>query len=270
MEAKAKGLTGSAPVQGPLWGAQREDWAAIQEQTALPLHGAVLDAAWVTRGTRFLDAGCGAGLAALLAALRGAEVSAIDASAELVAIAQRRVPGSDIRQADLESLPYADATFDAVVAVNSVFYAADPAAAMHELVRVVRPGGRVVVTTWGPMDRCDYAAVIRLLGPLMPPPPPGSKPGGPFAFAAPGALEAVMEAAGLRPIDRGETTCPFCYPSREISLRGQISSGVPQRAIGQSGEEQVRAAIAEADGQFTRADGSIRYENEFVWVVGSR
>ncbi len=175
-----------------------------------------------------------------------------------------------MRHADVEALPYADATFDAVIAVNSLFYAADPVAAMRELARVVRPGGRVVVTTWGPAERCDYAAAITLLAPLMPPPPPGSTPGGPFALAMPGALEEVIEGTGLRVVERGEVICPFAYPNADFSWRGQASSGVVQRAIETSGIERVRAAIAEADARFTRPDGSIRYENVFVWVVGIR
>jgi Methylase involved in ubiquinone/menaquinone biosynthesis len=60
-----------------------------------------------------------------------------------------------------------------VTAVNSVFYAADMGAAMSELARVVRPGGRVVVTAWGPPERCEFlTAVLPALEPLMPPPPP--------------------------------------------------------------------------------------------------
>ena len=262
---------GSAAIQGKLWGARAGDWAAVQEQTALPLFGAVLDAARVTQGTRLLDAGCGAGLAALLAALRGADVAAIDASAALLAIARERLPHADVREADLENLPFDDARFDAVVAVNSVFFAADMAAALRELARVARPGGRIVVTSWGPAEQCDYAAVITALGPLMPPPPPGAPPGGgPFALAAPGALDAVLAGAGLQPIDRGSVSCPFVYPNAEVSWRGQSSSGVAQRAIETSGEERVRAAVQEADRAHTRADGSVRYENVFVWAAGER
>ena len=141
---------GSATVQGQLWGARAQDWAAYTEQVSLPLFGAVLDAARVTPGARLLDAGCGAGLLALLASLRGAQVSAVDASAALLDIARQRIPAADVRQGDLEALPFADSTFDAVTAVNSLFYAAHMDSAMRELVRVVRPGGRVVVTAWGP------------------------------------------------------------------------------------------------------------------------
>ncbi|MGE5926184.1 MAG: methyltransferase domain-containing protein, partial [Gemmatimonadota bacterium] len=83
---------GSASVQGRLWGAQAREFAARLEQLTLPLYGAVLDAARVQAGVRLLDAGCGAGLLALLASLRGAEVAACDASESLLAIARQRLP----------------------------------------------------------------------------------------------------------------------------------------------------------------------------------
>jgi SAM-dependent methyltransferase len=85
----------SATIQGQLWGARAQDWATHAEQVCLPLFGAALDAARVTSGTRLLDAGCGAGLLALLASLRGAEVTAFDASPGLLAIARQRVPAAD-------------------------------------------------------------------------------------------------------------------------------------------------------------------------------
>jgi SAM-dependent methyltransferase len=261
---------GSAAVQGPLWGARSWDWAQIQEQTALPLFGAVLDAAQVTAGTRFLDAGCGAGLPAFLSTLRGAKVSAFDASTALIEIAQQRLPSADVREADLEALPFADSSFDAVAAVNSVFYAADPSAALRELVRVVRPGGRVVVTSWGRADQCEYATVLRAMGALLPPPPPGAPAGGPFAMSEPGALEHGLASAGLCVAERGEVRCPFVYPDAEVSWRGQASSGVAQRAIAHSGEAAVRQAIETCDRAVTRPDGQIYYDNVFIWVSGIR
>ena len=74
----------SATIQGQLWGAHARDWAALGEQLCLPLLGAALDAAHVTAGTRLLDAGCGAGLLTLLAHLRGAQVTALDAAPALL------------------------------------------------------------------------------------------------------------------------------------------------------------------------------------------
>jgi SAM-dependent methyltransferase len=263
-------VMGSAAIQGPLWGACAEDWAQIQEQTTLPLLGAALDAAHVTTGTRLLDAGCGAGLASLLASLRGATASAIDASAFQLAIARRRLPDADIREADLEDLPFDDSSFDAVIAVNSVFYAASPPAALRELVRVVRPGGRVVVTSWGRAEQCEYAAVIRAMGALMPPPPPGAPPGGPFALSEPGVIEAMLTTAGLEVAERIETACPFSFSSAAEAKRGQVSSGVAQRAIQQSGESPVLAVFDDFDRAHTLQDGSIRYQNVFISVAGIR
>src|SRR3954447_10476225 len=93
--------TGHA-APGGLWAEGARDWAEVQEQGALPLHAAALDAARVTRGTRLLDAGCGTGLVSLLAHLRGAEVTAIDASAGMLAVARERLPDADLRAADIQ------------------------------------------------------------------------------------------------------------------------------------------------------------------------
>ncbi|HZM35319.1 MAG TPA: class I SAM-dependent methyltransferase [Burkholderiales bacterium] len=262
---------GSATVQGKLWGARAQDWAACVEQVCLPLFGAALDAARVTSGTRLLDAGCGAGLLALLANLRGAQVTALDASPGLLAVARQRLPAADVREGDLEALPFADASFDAVTAVNSLFYAQNMGAAMNELVRVVRPGGRLVVTAWGPPERCEFlSAVMPALGPLMPPPPPGAPPPHPGALAEPGALAGVLKAAGLNVVEEGEVVCPFVFPSAELSWRGNASAGVNQAAISHSGEAAVRAVYAQADRSHTRPDGSVRYNNVFLWVMGQR
>jgi SAM-dependent methyltransferase len=258
-------------MQGQLWGAHPQDFATFLEQISLPLFGAVLDAARVVPGTRLLDAGCGAGLLPLLASLRGATVAALDASEPLLAIARERLPGADLRQGDLEALPFDDASFDAVTAVNSIFYAADIAAAMRELSRVVQPGGRVVITAWGPPERCEFlSSLMRAVGPLMPPPPPGAPAGGPGALAAPGALAGVLAQAGLRPVDEGEVSCPFVFPNAEISWRANSAAGPNQIAVAHSGEDAVRAALAEVDRAHTRPDGSIRYENVFLWAAGER
>jgi len=262
---------GSAAVQGRLWGMRARDFALYLEQLCLPLHSASLDAARVTPGTRLLDAGCGAGLLALLAALRGAEVSGLDASGALLAIARERLPTSDLREGDLETLPFADASFDAVTAVNSLFYAADMSTAMQELVRVARPGGRIVVTAWGPPDRCEFlAAVMPALGPLMPPPPPGASPPRPGGLSQPGALAAVLTQAGLHVVGEGEVACPFVFVTSDVSWRANSSAGVNQLAIAHSGEEAVRAVYAQADRTHTLPDGSIRYENVFLWAAGEK
>ena len=140
---------GSAELQGKLWGPGARDWAELNEPACTPFYEAVFDAIGVRPGMTLLDAGCGGGFALQLAAKRGATVTGFDACAPLLDIARERVPAADIRQGDLESLPFAGHTFDAITAFNSVQFAADPAAALRELRRVAKPGAPVAIVTWG-------------------------------------------------------------------------------------------------------------------------
>ena len=98
----------------------------MQEPTARSLFDAILEATGVGPGTAMLDVGCGAGLMCQLAAARGASVSGFDAAEPMIAVARSRVPGGDFRIGDMESLPFADNSFDIVTGVNSFQYAANP------------------------------------------------------------------------------------------------------------------------------------------------
>jgi SAM-dependent methyltransferase len=108
---------------------------------------ALLDAAGVTAGTRVLDAGTGTGTAALAALGRGARVCAVDADAGMVAAARER--GIGARVAVLPELPFADGEFDAAVGNFVLNHVGRPRAALAELRRVLKPGGRIALTLWG-------------------------------------------------------------------------------------------------------------------------
>src|SRR5919106_1016984 len=95
----------SAGINGRLWGARARDWADIQEGQCRPVYEAVFGRTSVTAGTIYLDVGCGAGMAAQIAAQRGARVSGLDAAENLLAIAHARVPAGNFRVGDLEDLP---------------------------------------------------------------------------------------------------------------------------------------------------------------------
>src|SRR3954451_13861780 len=128
-------LTPAAEIQRRLWGTNPRAWAELAEAHNRPLFEAVLDAAGVTAGTRLLDVGCGSGLALELARRRGAIVSGLDVSPGLLALARDRLPDADLREADMESLPFADGAFDAVIGVNAFQFAGDPVRALREAAR---------------------------------------------------------------------------------------------------------------------------------------
>jgi hypothetical protein len=115
-----------------------------------PVFQAVLERTSVGRGTRYLDAGCGAGMEAEMAAARGAEVSGVDAAEAMLSIA--------------------DETFDVVTGFNSLPYAGNPVAALSEAGRVTKRGGSVVVVTFGDPDGMEVIALLTVLKPFLPPP----------------------------------------------------------------------------------------------------
>ena len=131
---------------------------------------AVLALAGDVGGRRVLDAGCGSG--ALTAALRdrGAEVTGIDSSAGLLELARERLgPEVALRQADLSrALPFADAAFDDVTASLVLHYLRDWQPTLREFRRVLRPRGRLIVSTHHPfMDHTlaggeDYFATYQI------------------------------------------------------------------------------------------------------------
>ena len=118
---------GSADIQGALWGAAAQDWATYQESAFLHLWRDALRAVNAREGMKILDAGCGAGGACVEADKVGCRITGIDASPPLLEIARKRLPAGRFQEADLESLPFGDSEFDAVMAVNSVLYATDMA-----------------------------------------------------------------------------------------------------------------------------------------------
>lgn len=259
---------GSASIQAPLWGARVKDWAEVQEPTARPMFEAILSATGVGPGLTMLDVGCGAGLFCQLAANLGASVSGFDAAEPMISIARSRVPKGDFRIGDMESLPFADNSFDLVTGVNSFQYAANPVRALAEASRVAKPRGSVVIATWGREDDCETAQYLEALRPLMPPPPPGAP--GPFALSRRSALEEVVREAGLHPESFHEVDTPFEYPDLETALRGLLSAGPAVRAIETSGEAKAVQAVTGVLARFRESGGSYRMNNTYMFLVAAR
>ena len=258
---------GTAAMQGELWSAKATDWADAQEGTVRPVFEAVIAKLDVKKGAAVLDVGCGAGMFCELAAARGARVSGFDAAPALIAIAKARVPGGDFRTGDMEELPLVDDSFDLVTGFNSFQYAGNPVAALHEAKRVARASGAVVAMVWGRQEDCEAAVYLKAVGSLLPPPPPGAP--GPFALSQDGALESLMQEAGLRPQGTFDIDTPWEYPNLPTALRGMLSAGPAIRAIRHSGEAAVADAVTAAIAPFRTASGSYLLNNKCRYAVAA-
>jgi SAM-dependent methyltransferase len=258
---------GSAEVQGELWGRAAGDWASLQEAQHAPFFEAMLNAAGVGSGDRFLDAGCGGGGASVLAERRGAIVSGLDASAPLIDIARERVSGGDFRVGDLEVLPFTDGSFDAVIAANSIQYAEDRVAALRELARVATPRARIAVGLFGTSDRVDFRVVFDAFRESLPEPPSGD---GPFGLSREGVLEGLVEQAGLNVVESGEVDLPFIYDDTETFWRGVISGGPPQATKDIVGEDTLKEAVLDAIVPYMTDTGGVRLEhNVFQYITAT-
>ena len=124
-------------------------------------------------GTRMLDVACGAGQISVPAARGGARVTGLDLAANLVdqARARAREEGVDARfdQGDAEALPYENASFDLVTSLIGAMFAPQPDRVAAELLRVCRPGGRIVMGNWTPEG--FVGGMFRIIGKHAPPSP---------------------------------------------------------------------------------------------------
>jgi FAD/FMN-containing dehydrogenase len=262
-------VSAAAQVQRQLWGTDPRAWADLAEVHNQPLFGAVLDAAGAGPGIRLLDVGCGSGLTLELAGRRGAVPSGLDISAGLLGIARERLPEADLRDGDMESLPFGDAAFDAVVGVNAFQFAGDPRRALREAARVTRPGGRVVASLFAAPERSQGTVVHEAMSALIPPEQAGDH--APYALSAPGNLEAALADAGLRLIDHGEVVCWWCYAGLEEAVRALLCSAGGARAVQAAGEQAVRDVLDCALAPFQDPQtGTVALWNTFRWVAAVR
>jgi SAM-dependent methyltransferase len=176
-----------------------EAYEALWSPVILPPAAALIRFLGLTG--RCVVADVGAGTGALLGAIRSAapaaQVVALDASAEMLRIAHAR-RGEPAILADAAALPLADGTADAVILAYVLFHLADPALALAEAARVLRPGGRVGAITWA-WERESRAGALWeqvLADAGVPPAPPRRSDAG---LDRRDAVDALLHSARLRP-----------------------------------------------------------------------
>lgn len=174
-------------------------FSSISERNIGPL----LEAAEVRSGATVLDAGCGPGNLAAAVAKLGASVVGVDVSDGMVALAKRRHPDIDFRQADAEYLPFSDGTFDAVVSNLLVPHLPNPEAGVAELVRVLKSGGRLAVSMWDAPARSRFMGIMwESIAEVGAQPPPGLPAGPPLLkYSDENELRELLRSSRLKHVE---------------------------------------------------------------------
>jgi SAM-dependent methyltransferase len=184
----------------------------------------------ITDGLEILDLGCGDGTTALPAAELGGNVLGVDIASNLVAAGNARAEARGLTNlrfqegdaADLDELD--DESFDLVISIFGAMFAPKPFDVAKEMVRVTKPGGRIVMGNWIPNDPTLVAQILKISSSYSPPPPDG--------FVSPmtwGVEENVIERFGAAGVPKegisfDRDTYTFNYPGPPSELVGEFKS----------------------------------------------
>jgi SAM-dependent methyltransferase len=157
--------------------AQKQVWMhfAPYEAHTTPSAAKLVKRAGVQSGQHVLDVCCGTGVVSVTAAVRGARVTGLDLTPELLERAREnaQIAGVEIdwHEGDVEKLPFAEAAFDVVLSQYGHIFAPRPEVAIAEMLRVLKPGGTIAFSTWPP--ELFVGRMFAMTAKYLPPPPPG-------------------------------------------------------------------------------------------------
>ena len=217
----------------------------------------VVDAMGISEGMAVLDLGCGDGTTALPAAQRGADVLGIDIASNLVEAGRARAEAAGLDNLRFQEgdacnlLGVEDDSFDLILSMFGAMFAPKPFDVAREMVRVVRPGGRIVMGNWIPGDPTLVAQILKISANYAPPPPEG--------FVSPvtwGLEEEVLNrfaAAGVAPtaIECERATYTFRYPGAPSGFVAEFRNyygptmNAFEAAAAKGSEDQLEAELIE-------------------------
>jgi ubiquinone/menaquinone biosynthesis C-methylase UbiE len=249
----------------------------------LPLTRALIEQARIAPGQSVLDVAGGSGEPSLTIAQAVGPtgfVMCTDAIAEMVAVAEREalargLKNMQFRQCTADSLPFADESFDVAVSRLGVMFFPDPVAAVREMLRVIKPGGRVALAVWGKSELNPYSYVVTgVVSRYVPAVPVAPDAPDAFRFAEPGKLAGVLKDAGA--IDVTERVVKFdmaapLSPEEFWDMRSEISESLREKLKTLSSEDRGRLAdeVQEAVREFF-PDGQMRFPAQMLIVSGAK
>jgi SAM-dependent methyltransferase len=234
-----------------------EFFAPVTEHAAQPL----LAAARVSAGMTVLDVACGSGVVATHAARIGAEVTGVDLSSRMLQLASCLNPGCTFREASVDSMPFSDQTFDAIVCAFGIGHFPDPPAAVIECVRVARTGGICAFAWWDLPARNRMHGVLLAAVDEVKPDAPANLPAGPpmFRYSEDDAFRGLLESAGLSRVTVTPHSFTWRLRNAEELWTGSMGCMARSSALinAQTTEvrERIRAAFIRHANEYLTSDG---------------
>ncbi len=223
-------------------------------------------------GERILDIATGTGLTARYISRSGAEVTGVDIADGLLEAARQLSEEEglsiDWQLGDAEKLPFGEASFDAATSTFGIMFATHQDAAISELARVVRPGGRIAVAAWLPDSTA--VALRKVVAPFMSAPPPSPSPS-PFNWGEPDWLKGALGAHFELGHERGELT----HRLRDAEEAWQVYEDgfgpirVTSKALDAEKRAELKAAFVDWMSQFS-TDLGIALTYQYLVTIGVR
>jgi SAM-dependent methyltransferase len=248
------------------WGKRADrvrDWG-------MPVSVAMVEALDLQPGQRVLELAAGPGDTGFLAAelvRPGGTLISSDGAEPMIEVARRRaaeagVDNAEFRHLELEWIDLETASVDAVLVRWGIMLTVDPAAAAHEIRRVLRPRGHAAIAVWDARERNPWATIPGLalieLGHAEPPDPDAP---GPFALAGEGALAELLQDAGFTDVEVSAVPILRHHASVQdmVEESADVSPGfsAAYRALTDEQRAEVVAHMARGAAPFTDDDGSV-------------
>jgi len=235
----------------------------------------VVEAARIQPGQRVLDVACGTGiLARQVASCVGKDglVAGLDADPGMLAVANELARSIEWRQGAAESLPYDDASFDAVVSQFGLMFFQDRAAALREMLRVLVPGGWLAVAVWESLENSEaYPLEIELLERLAGAPAADALRA-PFVLGNRNELVALMRDAGADSVVIATHHGTARFPSIRAMVEADLRGWLPVMGVDLN-EDLIETILEEAEealSQYVAKNGTVEFDAPAHIVAGRR
>lgn len=263
-------------VQRYGWDLAADDYETLWHAQLAGAHAALLHGAALEPGERVLDVACGSGLAtfgAARAVAPGGHVVGVDVSGRMIDVARahavaRGVANASFARMDAEQLAIPDVHFDVALCALGLMYMPDPAQALREMKRVLRPGGRIALAVWGERARCGWSPLFPIVDaeiqsdvcPLF------------FQLGEHDALAGLCQTVGLTHIAQRRITATLDYSDDDEACDAAFIGG-PAALAWSRFDADVRARVCR---RYLDAIAPWRHERryavpgEFVVVTATR